>query len=203
MIGIPVYSDVSCLHDHVVQSDGAFDETIRGIPNLKSWGVKVEIRIVIHRLTYERLPNLAHFIRRNLTFCDHVALTGLEITGFTRINLEKLWSDPKAYQPQLKEAVEILDRGKMAVSIYNQQFCVLDEALWPFSRKSISDWKNEFMPECDGCTRKSDCAWFFSSAKLRYSNHICSISKLTSDAFDRRSFGRSTRRQCEAFCRLP
>ena len=132
MIGIPIYSDVSWLHDHVVQSDGAFDETIRGSLNLKSWGVRVEIRIVIHRLTYERLPSLARFIRRNLTFCDHVALMGLEITGFTRINLEKLWVDPKAYQPQLKEAVEILDQAKMAVSIYNQQLCVLDEALWPF-----------------------------------------------------------------------
>ena len=80
---------------------------------------------------------------------------GLEITGFTRSNLEKLWIDPKAYQSQLKEAVKILDQGKMTVSIYNHQLCVLDKELHPFSHKSISDWKNEFMPECDGCTRRA------------------------------------------------
>ena len=132
----------------------------------------MEIRVVLHKLTYERLPKLARFSRRNLTFCDHVALMGLEITGFTRSNLEKLWIDPRAYQSQLKEAVKILDQGKMTVSIYNHQLCVLDKELHPFSRKSISDWKNEFMPECDGCTRNGNCAGCFSSAKLRYSSHI-------------------------------
>ncbi|MGA2175866.1 MAG: His-Xaa-Ser system radical SAM maturase HxsC [Verrucomicrobiota bacterium] len=172
MIGTPVYSDISSIHDYVVQADGAFDDTIRGIINLKSAGVRVEIRVVIHKATYERLPDLALFIRRNLTFCDHVALMGLEITGFTKINLNDLWIDPKDYQPQLREAVELLHRARMAVSVYNHQLCVLDPALTQFSRKSISDWKNEYMPECEGCTRRSQCGGFFSSAKLRYSAHI-------------------------------
>ena len=172
MVGIPLYSDISSKHDYVVQADGAFDDTIRGIINLKTAGVKVEIRVVLHNLTYARLPQLARFIRRNLIFCDHVALMGLEITGFTRSNLEKLWIDPKDYQPQLRDAVAILEGAKMDVSIYNHQLCILDESLHRFSRKSISDWKNEFMPECNGCTRKRECGGFFSSAKLRYSAHI-------------------------------
>jgi His-Xaa-Ser system radical SAM maturase HxsC len=172
MVGIPLYSDISSKHDYVVQADGAFDDTIRGIINLKTAGVRVEIRVVLHNLTYARLPELARFIRRNLTFCDHVALMGLEITGFTRSNLDKLWIDPKDYQPQLRDAVAILHGAKMDVSIYNHQLCILDESLHRFSRKSISDWKNEFMPECDGCTRKRECGGFFSSAKMRYSAHI-------------------------------
>lgn len=172
MIGIPLYSDISSIHDYVVQADGAYDDTLRGIINLKSLGVKVEIRVVIHQITYSRLPELAQFIRRNLTFVDQVALMGLEMMGFTKFNLEKLWIDPKDYQPQLVKAVEILDRARMRVSIYNHQLCVLDPRLYPFNRKSISDWKNEYMPECDGCTRKQDCGGFFSSAKLRYSQHI-------------------------------
>ena len=172
MIGIPVYSDISSMHDYVVQADGAFDDTIRGIINLKSTKVKVEIRVVLHRLTYERLPDLARFIRRNLTFCDHVVLMGLEITGFTKINLDKLWIDPKDYQLQLREAVEILAQARMTVSIYNHQLCILDPSLVAFNRKSISDWKNEYMPECGKCTRKTECGGFFSSARLRYSAHI-------------------------------
>jgi His-Xaa-Ser system radical SAM maturase HxsC len=172
MIGIPIYSDLSNIHDYVVQADGAFDETIRGILNLKASGVRVEIRVVIHRATYDRLPELATFIRRNLTFCDHVALMGLEMMGFTRSNLDKLWIDPKDYQMQLKKAVGILSASKIRVSIYNHQLCILDPALHPFNVKSISDWKNEYMPECDPCVRKADCGGFFSSAKLRYSSHI-------------------------------
>jgi His-Xaa-Ser system radical SAM maturase HxsC len=119
MIGIPIYSDISNIHDYVVQADGAFDETIRGIINLKRYKQKVEIRVVIHKQTYERLPQLAEFLARNLLFVDHVALMGLEMMGFTRHNLEDLWIDPMDYQPQLLEAVETLTRYKMSVSIYN------------------------------------------------------------------------------------
>jgi His-Xaa-Ser system radical SAM maturase HxsC len=172
MIGIPIYSDISNIHDYVVQADGAFDETIRGILNLKRYRQKVEIRVVIHKQTYARLPQLAEFIARNLLFVDHVALMGLEMTGFTKHNLEDLWIDPLDYQPQLKAAVETLARYRMNVSIYNHQLCVLDRSLWKYNRKSISDWKNEYMPECSPCTQKTQCGGFFSSAKLRYSAHI-------------------------------
>ena len=172
MVGIPIYSDVSTIHDYVVQSDGAFDETIRGILNLKRYGQKVEIRVVIHRQTYARLPQLAEFLVRNLTFVDHVALMGLEITGFTRANLETLWIDPSEYQTELYRATSLLADSRMHVSIYNHQLCVLDKRLWQFARKSISDWKNEYVPECEGCREKGNCGGFFASAKIRYSAHI-------------------------------
>ncbi len=172
MIGIPVYSDISNIHDYVVQADGAFDETIQGIINLKRLKQKVELRVVLHKQTCERLPQLAEFFARNLLFVDHIALMGLEMMGFTRHNLQELWIDPYDYQSQLLQAVEILARYKMNVSIYNHQLCVLDERLWPYNRKSISDWKNEYMPECEPCTKKVECGGFFSSAKLKYSSHI-------------------------------
>lgn len=172
MIGIPLYSDISNIHDYVVQADGAYDETIRGILNLKRCGVKVELRVVIHQQTYERLPQLAEFITRNLLFVDHVALMGLEMTGFTKANLQQLWIDPFDYQEQLVQAVQTLARFKMRVSVYNHQLCLLDERLRPYNVKSISDWKNEYMPECEPCTRKGECGGFFSSATLKYSDKI-------------------------------
>ena len=58
MLGIPIYSSVSQVHDYVVQADGAFDETIRGILNLKTYGQRVEVRVVIHRQNYAHLPSL-------------------------------------------------------------------------------------------------------------------------------------------------
>ena len=93
MIGIPIYSDDPVRHNYVVQSQGAFDETIQGVLNLKSLNQRVEIRIVIHRQTVDRLVETCRFIARNLLFVDHVALMGLEITGFTRPNLDLLWID--------------------------------------------------------------------------------------------------------------
>src|SRR3546814_1523485 len=63
----------------------------------------------------------------------------------------------------------------MNVSVYNHQLCIIDRGVWPFARQSISDWKNEYMPECEGCAVRNECGGFFSSAKLRYSDHISPI----------------------------
>jgi His-Xaa-Ser system radical SAM maturase HxsC len=172
MIGIPLYSDIAHRHDFVVQADGAFDETIRGIMNLARCGVSVEIRMVIHRETAVRLPQFARFVARNLPFVNHVALMGLETTGFVKMNLDALWIDPADYQRELRQAIDHLRRHGLSASIYNHQLCVLDQALWPASRKSISDWKNEYLDVCDGCAVQDQCGGFFASSSLRHSDHI-------------------------------
>jgi His-Xaa-Ser system radical SAM maturase HxsC len=175
MLGIPLYSDVSHIHDFVVQADGAYDETIRGILNLKRHSQKVEIRVVLHKQTYDRLPQLAEFIGRNLQFVDHVALMGLEITGFTRANLDELWIDPLEYMEKLSRAVEILARYKIHTSIYNLQRCLLPRNLWSIAVKSISDWKNKYYDECDNCIEKHNCGGFFASSDLKRSKNIAAI----------------------------
>lgn len=175
MIGIPLYSDVSTIHDFIVQADHAFDETIKGILNLKKHGVKVEIRVVLHEKSYRRLPQLAEFIARNLLFVDHVAFMGLEIIGFTRANLDELWIDPIDYMEELDEAVNLLARTGIRVSLYNLQLCLLKKSLWPFAVKSISDWKNEYHEECATCEVIERCGGFFESAKYRCSENISAI----------------------------
>lgn len=172
MIGIPLYSDIPHRHDFVVQADGAFDQTIRGMMNLARCGISVEIRIVLHRETVDRLPQFARFIARNLSFVDHVALMGLEMMGFVSMNLDSLWIDPVDYQAQLRHAVVHLQQHGLNVSIYNHQLCVLDQQLWPVARKSISDWKNEYRDECHGCIVRDRCGGFFASSSVRHSDYI-------------------------------
>jgi His-Xaa-Ser system radical SAM maturase HxsC len=172
-IGIPIYSDDPVRHDYVVQSKGAFDETIRGILNLKALKQRVEIRIVIHRQTVDRLVQTCEFIARNLLFVDHVALMGLEITGFTRPNLELLWIDPYEYKDALSDAVHLLNSYGMTASVYNHQLCTVNADVMQNYRKSISDWKNEFLDECFACTKQEECGGLFSSSKMyRHSAHI-------------------------------
>lgn len=176
MLGIPLYSDLAARHDFVVQAENAFDQTIRGVVNLKRCGMRVEIRVVLHRETVARLPKLARFLARNLPFVDHVALMGLEMMGHTRANLEALWVDPAMYQAELRATVTELQRARLSVSIYNHQLCVLDRSLWPLARRSISDWKNEYVPACASCGVREQCGGFFeSSVRLRYSSSISPV----------------------------
>jgi len=172
MLGIPLYSDLPELHDYVVQASGAFDETIGGFYNLAASGVRLELRVVLHKQTYERLPKLAEFITRNLPFVEHVALMGLEMFGFTPRNLDVLWIDPIDYARQLEDAALGLATRGMNVSIYNHQLCTIPRSLWPYARKSISDWKNVYLPTCDLCGVKEFCGGFFQSATKRHSAHV-------------------------------
>lgn len=178
LIGIPIYSDDPVRHNYVVQSQGAFDETIRGILNLKSLNQRVEIRIVIHRQTVDRLVKTCEFIARNLLFVDHVALMGLEITGFTRPNLEALWIDPYEYKDVLSDAVGVLNSYSMHASVYNHQLCTVNSDIGGNYRKSISDWKNEYLDECRACSKIQDCGGFFSSSKRhKHSQYIKPFAK--------------------------
>ena len=172
-IAIPVYSSNPTVHDYVVQASGAFDETIKGILELKKLGVNVEIRVVLHKITIPELVPLAKFIVRNLRFVNHVALMGLEITGFTRANFELLWIDPWDYKDILSEAVSIFNDYGVFTSVYNNQLCLINNDTKKNYQKSISDWKNDYIDECKGCLKKMECGGFFSSAiKYGYSKHI-------------------------------
>lgn len=172
MLGIPLYADVDSIHDYVVQVRGAFDETVVGLYNLARNRVPVEIRVVIHAQTYRRLPQLAEYIYRTFPFAAHVALMGLEMFGYTNQNLSDLWIDPVDYASELRMAALALAERGLKVSVYNHQLCTIPTEIWPFARRSISDWKNIFVPECEGCTFKPACAGFFHSAAKRHSKHI-------------------------------
>lgn len=163
MVGIPIYSDSPEIHNYVVQAENALEGTVRGIINLNRYGVPVEIRVVLHRITKDRLINLAEFIARNLPFVSHVAFMGLEMTGFARANKELLWIEPDQYTDELLKAVLFLDNRKIKTSIYNLQHCLMPTRLWPFMRRSISDWKNEYEGECRECDVRTLCGGFFSS----------------------------------------
>jgi His-Xaa-Ser system radical SAM maturase HxsC len=172
MVGIPLYSDIAAIHDFVVQADNAFDETIAGILHLKQRRIRVEIRVVIHRYTVERLSKLAHFIARNLQFVDHVALMGLEAMGFGKTNYQALFVDPVDYQDELRRATLILDQAGIRTSIYNHQLCVVAPDIRHFAAQSISDWKRDYIEECNSCTVKSACGGFFSSVIGKQSRGI-------------------------------
>lgn len=172
--GIPLYSDFYQLHDYVVQAKDAFNQTVLGLHNLARYNQRIEIRIVLHKQTYKRLPSLAKFIYMNLPFVEHIAFMGLEYTGYTPRNSDLLWMEPSEYSNELEEAVNYLDSMDMNVSIYNLQLCLLKPTLWKFARKSISDWKREYLDECNNCNLLKECGGVFATSK-KHSNEIKAI----------------------------
>jgi His-Xaa-Ser system radical SAM maturase HxsC len=163
MLGIPLYSDYYQLHDYIVQSKNAFYQTVQGLYNLAIYNQRIEIRIVLHKLTIPRLTKLARFIYKNLPFVEHIAFMGLEYEGYTPHNINKLWINPVEYMNELCEAVVYLSTNGMNVSIYNLQLCLMPKELWKFNKKSISDWKKIYSSECMDCSLVNDCGGLFAS----------------------------------------
>ena len=169
---IPLYADVAGIHDYIVQAPGAFDQTVEGLYNAAAVGLKIEIRIVLHKQSIPRLVELAEYIYANFPFAAHVAFMGMEHMGYVKKNWKDLWIDPVEYMPVLERAVQHLWRRRMTISIYNLQLCLLPRSLWAFARRSISDYKNEYVEVCDGCSVKNHCAGMFTSQLGRYSGHL-------------------------------
>jgi His-Xaa-Ser system radical SAM maturase HxsC len=174
VFGIPLYSDYYQQHDYVVQAKGAFNQTILGFHNMARHGLRLELRVVLHQQTYKRLPDLAKYIYKNLPFVEHIAFMGLEYTGYTPKNSELLWMEPSEYLEQLEEATFYLEAMGMNVSIYNLQLCLLKPTLWKFARNSISDWKREYLDECNKCKLLNECGGVFATSK-KHSNEIKAV----------------------------
>jgi hypothetical protein len=127
---------------------------------------------VLHKQSIPRLKQLAEFIYWNFPFAGHVAFMGLENMGYVKKNWEELWIDPVDYTDSLSQAVKYLYLRRMNVSIYNLQLCLLSQSLWSFARKSISDFKNEYLDVCETCAVRQHCSGLFTSQMNLHSEHI-------------------------------
>ncbi|GMO35046.1 MAG: His-Xaa-Ser system radical SAM maturase HxsC [Candidatus Azobacteroides pseudotrichonymphae] len=173
-IDVPLFSDIDVEHNRIVGAN-TFYKTIEGLYNLALFHQKIGLRIVIHKQTFRRLPQLSEFIYRNFPFVYHIAFVQMETTGLASLNIDKIWIDPYEYNTELEEAVLNLALRDMRVSIYNAQLCILPKSIQNYARQSISDWKNIYLPECDECKMKGKCAGFFVSAKKHHSKYIKSM----------------------------
>ncbi|NOZ94432.1 MAG: His-Xaa-Ser system radical SAM maturase HxsC [Acidobacteria bacterium] len=176
-VGVPLNSDVPRLHDEIAGSQHAFDETVRGVLNLHRHGIAVEIRVVLTRSIVARIEGIAGFIRRNLPFACHVAFMGMETVGNAAANVDRLWVDPADFVDRLESAVGILRVAGIPTSIYNLQLCLLPRSLWRVARRSISDWKVEYLPVCLGCAQRHACCGFFGTDGMRASRAIAQITE--------------------------
>lgn len=163
--GIPLYGDVPNVHDGVVRTPGAFDETVAGLMALARAGQSIELRMVLQKATIPRIRQYAVWVARNLPFVECVAFMGLEPMGYARTYRSEVWIDPVDYMEALQEAAfYLVDRG-IKTFVYNVPQCLAGPGLRPLLQKSISDWKNIFLPQCEACSTRPECAGVFASTK--------------------------------------
>lgn len=167
-LGIPIHSDYAKDHDLIAGAKHAYVETILGLYNLAMESACIELRVIVNKLNYTRLPHIANFIHKNLPFVSWTAFIGMERTGLADTHANHIWFEPKDYVKQLCEAVQILAGFHHDAVIYNIPLCLLPAGVHHFAKKSISDWKNSFSKLCDNCAAKKSCCGLFSTSSVEY-----------------------------------
>lgn len=95
---------------------------------------------------------------------------GLEDTGYSIKNHDKIWIDPIDYQIELEKTITNLAEWNLDVSIFNIPLCLLRQSLYKFAKKSISDWKVTYIDICLTCSKKNECCGLFSTSKTQSLN---------------------------------
>ena len=168
VVGIPFHSDYYKDHETIAGKKEAYNETLTGLYNLAAFGAEIELRIVINKLNYNRLPQMADFIFKNLPFVAWTAFMAMEHIGHAVTNEKNVWIEPIDYMKELEEAVVYLNQWKKDVAIYNIPLCLLPDRIHSFAKQSISDWKNKYLSVCENCIKKSECCGFFATSKKTF-----------------------------------
>jgi His-Xaa-Ser system radical SAM maturase HxsC len=169
---VSMHSDEDEVHDRIVGVKGSFYKTAMGLQNLARFREKIEIRVVVSRINAHRLESIAIFIQRNFPFIQHCTFMGMEITGLALDNYATVWIDPYEYREELSRALKALSRADIDVSIYNLPLCLIEPKSRSFARRSISGWKNDYLPICEECSVKSKCCGVFTTSGAHQSSYI-------------------------------
>ncbi len=105
---VPLYAHADFVHDFVVQSPGAFDETVSGLLTLQAYQQEVQLRVVLIEPVLKVLPDLAGFVGRNLPFVREVAFMGCEPIGFALANRDSCEVDLSKWNDTLEQASRVL-----------------------------------------------------------------------------------------------
>lgn len=170
--GIPLYGHTHAIHDSLVGAKGAFVETLAGLINLASIDQTIELRIIPVQENLTHLRSLMEFIATSLPFVSVISVMNLEPKGWARTNYDTLVTQVKEQTYWLSQMIDIANTRGLAIRLFNYPLCLLPLEIRSYASQSISDWKNYFPAECDGCELKENCGGFFTSATGNFIENV-------------------------------
>jgi His-Xaa-Ser system radical SAM maturase HxsC len=157
-IGIPLFSHVPEIHDHITQAEGSWHETVKGIKNLITEGVRVELRIIVERPNYRLLPDTARFVVENFKGLDRVVFINMKYTGNAFINRKKIFVRYKHLVPYVQQATDVLLEHGFEVKMFHFPLCTIDKKYWKYAQ-GITKQEVEltFLKRCSECVVREKC----------------------------------------------
>ncbi|MFH1510421.1 MAG: radical SAM protein [Candidatus Woesearchaeota archaeon] len=128
-IEIPIHSHYERVHDALTGFAGSFSQTLKGIQNLTSLGVRTNIRVVINKLNYKELEQMMHFLK-STGGINRVVFINMRIKGRASLNKDALLVKYKESMPYLRKALAFLKGNGIGIQLLHFPFCVIDKGYW-------------------------------------------------------------------------
>lgn len=165
---VALYADIPEIHDKLTQVKGSFWKTIKALHYMAYYQQKIELRFIINKLNYNRLPSFINFSYNNLPYIKRLALIGMEYSGAALKNAEQLYIKQSDYNLQLVNAIKTAKQRNIPIFIFNHQVCKVDMKIWKYCVPTISDWKTYYLPHCNFCAMRDICGGVFATTDPNY-----------------------------------
>ncbi|MEM5806808.1 MAG: radical SAM protein [Candidatus Aenigmatarchaeota archaeon] len=158
-VGVALYGHNKKIHESITCSRGSFEQTTKGIKNLLSFKIPVEVRTIINKLNYKYMEEIAKFIVEKFPTVDRAVFINMKITGNAYKNREKVLVKISEVVPYVEKAVKILIEDKIETRLYHFPLCIIPENLWEIAKGVTKHEKHEltFVEECEKCKLRDEC----------------------------------------------
>jgi len=157
-VGIALYGHDKGTHDAITRIPGSFEQTEKGIKNLIEFGIPVELRIIVSKLNYKSLKDMAEYIVRNLKGVYRVVFINMKYTGNAYINRKVLFVKYKDVVSHAEKASDILLKNNIEVKLFHFPLCIIKKKYWELA-KGVTKQESElmFVKTCEKCNVKEKC----------------------------------------------
>lgn len=144
------------LHDKITQVKGSFNQTVRGIKNLLDENIKIRISILVNKLNYRFLPEIATFIKKDFKNVK-VSFTYTWFVCNAYKNRGQLFVKVNDTAPYLEKAANILKENCIFMHF---PICIFKPEYQNYVIKQsfVTDNREDYpSKECHKCKLKNKC----------------------------------------------
>lgn len=159
MLGMSIYGHNKEIHESITRTKGSFKQTVIGIKNLLFFNIPVEVRVIINRINYMYLEEIANFISKEFKGIERLVFINMKYTGNALVNREKVSVNISEVVPFVVKAVKALENKNFDTRFYHFPLCILPKELWCMA-KGVTKRETEeltFVEACKRCKMIKDC----------------------------------------------
>jgi len=146
-------------HDAITRTKGSFKRTYDGIKNMLKYGVKFQIREVIHKVNYQDLPTIAKFLVKEFPELRKTVIFTIDLIGNAKRNLDTVFVMNSKIIPFVEEATDIFEKHNVEVSYFQIPCCMLKKKYrYKVVPNNVSSDRIYFDKKCDACSYRNKCS---------------------------------------------